>query len=660
MSGLHALADAAGLQIDWSDANGRAQRVSDEALVRVLGGLGYAADGEAAIEGSRARLAGERSQEGGSFVSGDVGAWIRVPGDATRGTLVLDDGTRSDVTLDNGLLRGIDRPGYHRLELADREVVIAVAPARCFSVEDAAPGRRIWGPSVQIAGLRDTRDTAFGDFGTLAKTAVAFAAGGADAIGISPVHALFPADAGRYSPYAPSSRLFLNILYADPAIVGLPVTGEDAPPLIDWASAIPQRIARLRAAFDARPDAVRDAVAAFAAEGGEELARHARFDALHAHFYADGAHGWQAWPAAFHDPAGDAVAEWARTHRETVEFYLFCQWLADRSLAEAQAAATGAGMALGLIADLAVGMDAGGSHAWSRPGDLITGLSIGAPPDILGPEGQNWGITGFSPGALRARAFEPFRATIRAALRHAGGIRIDHAMGMQRLWVVPDGCDASQGAYLRYPVDDMLRVLAIESHAAQAIVIGEDLGTVPEGFRPRMDARGMLGMRVMPFEMWGQDQLIPPDRYDRQAAAMTGTHDLPTMAGWWCGRELEWNEKLGRGRPDHAANQRERAHQRGVWWRGFVAAGVASGEQPAADDPAPVVDAALGFVAKTPCDLVVLPIEDVLGLVEQPNLPGTIDEHPNWRRRMPGDTDALLRSDAVAGHLTTINRHRSE
>ncbi len=658
MTALHELARAAALQVDWTDAGGQAQRVSDEALARVLGALGYPAGDDAAIAASQARLAEERAGDGAGFVSGDVGQAIRLPGGAVRGELVLDDGTRRDVDAGDGALPAIDRPGYHRLLTGDREIVVAVAPARCFGVGDAAPGRRIWAPAVQIAGLRDTRDTAFGDFGTLARTAESFAKAGADAVGISPVHALFPADASRYSPYAPSSRLFLNILYADPAIVGVPVTGEDAPGLIDWASAIPQRLARLRAAFDARTDAIRDAVAAFAQAGGEELLRHARFDALHAHFLPDGARGWQAWPAAFHDPAGDAVRDWARAHEEEVAFYLFCQWLADRSLAAAQAAATGAGMALGLIADLAVGMDAGGSHAWSRPDDLIAGLSIGAPPDILGPEGQNWGITGFSPQALRARGFEPFRATIRAALAHAGGIRIDHAMGLQRLWVVPDGCDASQGAYLTYPVDDMLRVLAIESHAAQAIVIGEDLGTVPEGFRPRMDARGMLGMRVMPFERNG-DALTPPDRYDAQAAAMTGTHDLPTMAGWWQGRELDWNEKLGRGRPDHAANRRERAHDRWVWWHSFEEAGVAEGDQPAPDDPAPVVDAAIGFVGRTPCDLVVLPIEDVLGLVEQPNLPGTIDEHPNWRRRMPGDTATLLADDIVAGHLATINRARS-
>lgn len=662
MTALHDLARESGLQVDWTDASGQAQRVADDALADVLAALGYPADGEPAIAASRERIAADREADAAAFASGDVGAPIALAAADGRGELVLADGERRDVSVENGQLPPIDRPGYHRLDMADREIMLAVAPPRCFSVEDAAPGRRIWGPAVQIPALRDGRDTAFGDFATLADTARAFAGAGADAVAISPVHALFPADPGRYSPYAPSSRLFLNILYADPGLVGLPVTGEPAPELIDWADAIPARLALLRRAFDLRPDAVRDAVAAFATEGGDELVRHARFDALHAHFFADGARGWQDWPEPFHDPAGAAVAAWARGHAVEVDFYLFCQWLADRGLAGAQAAAKDAGMALGLIADLAVGMDAGGSHAWSRRDDLVAGLSIGAPPDLLGPEGQDWGITGFSPQALRRDGFAPFIATIRAALRHAGGVRIDHAMGMERLWVVPHGKSAAEGAYLSYPLDDMLRVLAIESQAACAVVIGEDLGTVPEGFRPKLDAHGVLGMRVMPFEAGEGGRLTPPADYAPQAAAMTGTHDLPTIAGWWRGRDIALNDELGR--PTRVGGRAEaeaaRAAERKGWWASFVESGVATGDKPAPDETGPVVDAALAFVGRTPCALAVVPMEDVVGLVEQPNLPGTIDEHPNWRRRMPADTAALLAQPDVAAHVATINLARTE
>lgn len=638
MTALHDRARAAGLLVDWTDASGQAQRVSDDALQAVLDALGDL-DRNAPV----------------TFVSGDLGRPIAIVDMHEDGELTLADGERRAVRID-GALPPIDRPGYHHLDLADRQITVAVAPPRCFTVADAAPGRRLWGAAVQIPALRDARTTAFGDFTAVAESARAFAAVRADAVAISPVHALFPADPGRFSPYAPSSRLHLNILFADPGLVGQGLAGEPAPALIDWQHAIPARLAALRTAFDTRGDQVRAEVAAFAERGGDELVRHARFDALHACFVGNGAHGWQDWPTAFHDPAGPAVAGWAGAHAEEVDFYLFCQWLAERGLAVAQTVARDAGMAIGLVTDLAVGTDAGGSHAWSRPQDLLTGLSIGAPPDILSAGGQNWGITGFSPSALRRTGFEPFIATIRAALRHAGGIRIDHAMGLERLWVVPDGRSAAEGAYLSYPLDDMLRILAIESRAADAIVIGEDLGTVPEGFRPKLDARGVLGMRVLPFEA-EDGRLTPPERYDPQAAAMTGTHDLPTIAGWWQGRDIDWNRKLGRPAPDGSDSRREA--DRTNWWDSFQAAGVARGAEPAPGDPALVVDAALAFVGRTPCALVVAPMEDLLGLPEQPNLPGTIDEHPNWRRRMPGDTAALLAAPEAATHVAALAEART-
>lgn len=317
-------------------------------------------------------------------------------------------------------------------------------------------------------------------------------------------------------------------------------------------------------------------------------------------------------------------------------------------------------MALGLIADLAVGMDSGGSHAWSRPDDLLTGLSIGAPPDLLGPDGQSWGITGFSPLALQRTGFEPFIATLRAALDHAGGIRIDHALGLRRLWVVPEGASPTEGAYLAMPVDDLFRLIALESHRARAVVIGEDLGTVPEGFRPAMDAMAMLGMRVLWFERNAEGGFLPAKDYATDAAAMTGTHDLATVAGWWRGRDIEWQWQLGRTSraANEAADQAARADERTSLWAALVAAGVAEGRQPAPDDPGRVIDAALAFIGRTPSVLAIVPMEDVIGAVEQPNLPGTIDEHPNWRRRMPAATGTLLARPDIAARLAAFDTER--
>lgn len=662
MSALHRIAATVGVLLDWQDASGRATRVSDDAARRVLGAIGYPAEDDRQIAASLARWRDEQADC--SFVSVDVGGRLAWPGAADRAELELDDGTTIPLAAppgENGITLPRDvAPGYHRLHVGGRTLTLAVAPHRCFTPQDAARGRKLWGGAVQLPSLCGATDSGFGDFGALAKAARAFGAAGADALAISPAHALFPADASRYSPYAPSSRSFLNILFGDPALVGPPAhpaPGTASAALIDWHRAIPEKIAALRSAFASRSDGVRAAVAAFRAEGGAPLERHAQFDALHAHFFPGGAKGWQDWPDAYHDPASAEVAAFANAHTEEVDFFIFSQWLAADSLRAAQTAARDAGMAIGLIADLAVGMDGGGSHAWSHRDELLTGLSIGAPPDLLGPDGQNWGITSFSPSALRRTGFAGFIATLRASLGPAGGIRIDHALGLGRLWVVPDGAPSTDGAYLTMPLDDMLRIIAIESQRAQAIVIGEDLGTVPEGLRPKLEERALLGMRVLWFERDEDGAFTPPAKWDSQAVAMTGTHDLPTVAGWWCGRDIEWNRDIGRGPPADNAEE-ERRTDRSLLWQALARSSATGAAEPPARMPAPVVDAALVHVASSACPLAILPVEDLIGAVEQPNLPGTIDAHPNWRRRLPAPTDALLTQADVAARIDAIKKAR--
>jgi 4-alpha-glucanotransferase len=656
MSPLHALATVAGLQIDWEDAAGRPQHVSDDTLVAALAALDLPADSDRAIAESRAHLRAQATRT--AFVTAVVGAPVSLAGDdlPTTAELVYEDGSSTRVTLTpqagGATIGPIDRIGYHRLDLGTHVVGLAIAPPRCVSAADRAV-RRLWGPAVQIPALRETPDSAFGDFGALAHAVRAAGSAGADALAISPVHALFPADADRYSPYAPSSRLFTNILLADPGGSTASAGGE----LIDWQGAIPERIAQLERAFASRAPGVDAQLARYRDARGIDLQHHATFDALHAHFFASGARGWQDWPTAYHDPNGPAVAAFAAEHRERIDFYVFAQWHAERGLDAAQDAARDAGMAIGLIADLAIGMDPGGSQMWSRRDELLTGLTIGAPPDLLGPHGQNWGITAFAPHRLAATGYAGYIATLRAALDHAGGIRIDHALGLDRLWAVPAGASATEGAYLKMPTDDLLRILAIESHRADAIVIGEDLGTVPEGLRPKLEDAAIAGMRVLWFERDEDGGFLPPADYDRAAVAMTGTHDLATVAGWWCGRDLDWNERLDRGGgPDERA---QRDADRARLWSALTAAGAADGAQPATDDPTPVVDAATRYIAATPSDLAILPIEDLLGLVEQPNLPGTTTEHPNWRRRLPGAIANLFREPAVAARLAAIESART-
>lgn len=629
MSDLAARAKAAGIAVQWEDATGRQRTVADDTLAAILDRLDRSTDGEA------------------TFVTADVGMPIVTTAAPGAATLALEHGPQRIVQVaSDGTIPPIGEPGYHRLDTARGAITLAVAPRRCVP----APPGHSWGPAVQIPALRGSRPAAYGDLATLTEAARAFAGAGADALAISPTHALFPADPSRFSPYAPSSRLVHHALLAS--------TADDDPDsgaLIDWQAALPRRLAALRHAFDcATPDEIGRFDAAAARR--PDWQQHALYDALHAHFFAEsGAHGWQDWPTAYHDPATAAVEAFAREHADAVRFYSFLQWRADTGLADAHAAARDAGMQIGLIADLAVGMDAGGSHAWSRRSDLLTGLSIGAPPDPLGPQGQNWGITALCPFALRRTGFDAFIRTVRAGLAHAGGIRIDHALGLCRLWVIPEGGKPGDGAYLAMPFTDLLRILAIESHRANAIVIGEDLGTVPPGFRDTLTARGIYGMRVLPFERDAKN-FTPAKAWDACAVAMTGTHDTATLAGWWTGRDITWAHKLKRSDSDEPSDRLRRIGEKKALWTAATQAGVASGPVP--HDAAPAIDAALAFTAQAPCPLTIVPLEDLVGIEEQPNLPGTTDEHPNWRRRMPDTTEALLARPEVA-RRTAILSHKS-
>ncbi|WP_375242855.1 4-alpha-glucanotransferase [Sphingomonas parapaucimobilis] len=626
MSDLHARAEAAGLSRRWQDAQGRDQTVSDEALAAILDRLDTDV-GETV------------------FVSGELGEEVPLPGTCGDGTalLVLEGGETASITIRGRMLPSINQPGYHRLEQGERQWTVAIAPPRCPT---PPPGKH-WGSAVQIPSLREGGG-AFGDIASLASAAKALGRAGAAALAISPVHALFPADAGRFSPYAPSSRLFRNVWLA-PA--GEPVAGP--PALIDWPSAAPDRMRDLRIVCDQLDDVQSQAFERWRQEAGERLKAQARFDALHAYFHArDRASGWPDWPEEYRDPASEAVARFAAEREDSIRFYAFAQWWADRALRDAADTARDNGMGIGLIADLAIGVAMNGADGWNRRGELLTGLSIGAPPDPLGPDGQNWGITALSPFALRRQGFAPFIDTLRAVFAHAGGIRIDHALGLCRLWVVPDGAPADQGAYLAMPFADMLRILRIEAQRADqgrgAIVIGEDLGTVPPGFRDTMAKVGMLGMRVLPFERDAGGAFLPPDTWSERAIAMTATHDIPTVAGWWKGRDLEWRARIA-GRPVSPEDSANRARERTALWQA-----VGNGA-PKPDEPATVVDAAIAAVAGTPCPLAIIPVEDLLGLDEQPNLPGTIDEHPNWRRRLADTLDRSLATPEVAARIAVLN-----
>ena len=612
-----------------------------------------------------------------------VGNPIRLTGDAVHrrtSEILYEDGDRADVSLlatdGKVVVPSINRPGYHQLRLGDRALTLAVAPRRCVTVDDIAPNQRLWGLAVQLHGLRRAGDGGIGDTTALQALAASARQYGADAVALSPTHSLFPADPSRYGPYSPSSRLFLNPLLADPVDVfgasrvaaaktAIRAGGQlEDSILIDWPAAARAKFTLLEHLFadfvmhdleQTVPTKLATAFHAFVRAGGDHLREHALFEALHQKWFGNGnIWNWNDWPPEWRDPTSVTVAQYASTEDRTVQYQLFLQWIADASFAAAQASTRNGGMRIGLIADLAIGMDRGGSHAWARQKDLLLGLSIGAPPDLLGPRGQDWGLTGFSPRALIANGFEPFLATLRATLRHAGGVRIDHAMGLTRLWLIPHGALPVDGAYLSYPIDDLLRLIALESHRHGAIVIGEDLGTVPGGFRGRMAEAGIAGMDVLWFTR-DKRRFLPPAAWRPDAIAMTSTHDLPTVAGWWKGADIDTREALGLV-PDAAGERTQRESERSVLWRSFKRADVATGNPPAPDEPDAAVDAAVCFVAKSASRLALIPIEDALGLTEQPNLPGTIDEYPNWRRRLDAPVSTVLDRPAARPRLEALRR----
>jgi 4-alpha-glucanotransferase len=695
---LLALAEMAGISPTWIDAFGAPQTVAPESIRAMLNALGMPSDTDADCEASIAALATEKATRPlPPLLTAQVGVAIplgRHPVLRSKPYRVeLEDGSVIEGRFSDDPEQALEitplhRAGYHRLQVGDYQVTLAVAPARCYSVADAAatlPGTpvtepRLWGIATQLYSLRRPGDGGIGDFGGLARFVRQAARRGAAAVAISPVHAMFADDLQRFSPYGPSSRVLFNALHIDPsAVMGEEVLAEvlrehnlvgegerlEALELIDWPASSAWKFKVLRALYQRFRQAGGTTYAAFLAfreEQGDTVEDHARFEAMHAWLRSQGRNGdWRSWPEQYRDPRGEAIEQFAQEHADEVGFHAFLQWQAALGLQQAQIAAREAGMAIGLISDLAVGADPAGSQAWSRGDQMLGGLSVGAPPDVLAPLGQNWGLGAFSPVALRRHGFQAYLEMLRSAFRHAGGVRIDHVLGLTRMWLVPDGFSSTQGAYLRFPFDDLLRLIALESWRHRGIVIGEDLGTIPPGFGERLASAGILGIRVLWFQR-RESRFLPPGAWSQEAMATTTTHDLPTIAGWWQARDIDWRARLDMLGPNASeAGEREiRNGERTALWQSMSEAGVLDAREGLQPPPLehPPIEHAIAYVGMTPAPLAMIPIEDLLGLAEAPNLPGTIDQHPNWRRRMPGTVDSMLDDAAVIARTDILNQTR--
>jgi 4-alpha-glucanotransferase len=651
-----ALAARAGLEVEWVDAKGEPRTVGLDSLKAVLEALDLPARSSAETSESLARLQHDE-QSIPSLQVVDPAGEVRIA-KSVRAQLLKPDGTHAPIRLrplgeGETAARAPREPSYYQIECDKGQFAFAVAPRRALRPQDLGKKRKLAGVATQIYSLPGGTSGSFGDFASLASFAEEAGRSGIDAVMVSPTHALFGGDPGSFNPYSPSTRLFYNPLFADVTLEGLPpAQNTESGELIDWQQAGPAKYQQLRATF-ARFRGISDdaGFVEFCRAGGERLLAHALFEALDAKFRKEGVFGFPNWPAAFGNPLAAGARAYRRDATEEIQYQLFLQWLSARSAAAAQKAARKS-MAIGIIADIAVGVDPQGSHAWSSPDELLRGLHVGAPPDIFNTRGQDWGVTTFSPHALRTSGYDPFLKTLHANMAQAGGVRIDHALGMRRLWVIPSGASPADGVYLHYPQRELLKLTALESQLNRAIVVGEDLGTVPEGFRDELGKQGVLGMQVLWFERDHDGEFISRRRWRRDAAAMTTTHDLPTVAGWWSGRDIDWQVHLDRLRVPEIQERDERAADRERLWSAFRRARCATGTTPAADKPEPVITAALQFIGKSHASLAIAAVEDIVGEPEQPNLPGTLGEHPNWRRRilkhdLLRDTKARIRLDAL-------------
>jgi 4-alpha-glucanotransferase len=587
------------------------------------------------------------------------------------------------------MLRDLSLPadlplGYHRLEIdlefaGHESCPLIVTPDRCFEPPELAGDARIWGVAVQLYALRSENNWGMGDFSDLAELLRLASAAGAGFIGISPVHALFPSDPTLYSPYSASSRHALNILFIDVASV-LEVKGSRhaqaimadpgfrarlaqvrAATQVDYPAVASLKMTVLRAAFDrfrtehlARHTARAAACRAFQRERGEAMRLHTLFDAIDGHLrrhHGTGA-GWHNWPEEYRSPGSEAVRRFAQEHADEVDFHAYLQWVAAEQLGAVRQLARELGLDVGLYGDYAVGVNASGSETWSDQSLYCTGAAIGAPPDPLGLNGQEWGIPPQDPRQLRRTAYAPFAALVRASMRNCGALRLDHVMALFRQWWVPRGFKSVDGAYVHYPLEDLLAVVALESHRNQCLVVGEDLGVVPDEIRRALPQFGVYHYKVVLFEQ-KNGAFVAPANYIRPALAVVTTHDLPTLHGWWSGHDIDLWEKLGAyadasvGEKARAERQAERerlmrALRLEKLWPEEAGAGVP-------EYSAEFSRAVHAYLAKSPTALVTVQIEDMIGMLEPVNVPGTSSEYSNWTRRVTSSAREIFARRDVQG-----------
>ncbi len=729
MSPLDKLCDLYGVYQEYYTIWGEHHPASDRTRRAILAAMGVAAEDDAAVERSlhdHEYRAWTRILPPVQVVREFSGA-LRIPlsipamhdGDAWRwrlrtesgqevsGEFVaagLEDGGRH--RLDNGeylrRMLALDLPveaGYHRLFVECGENLLAdmpliVAPQTCYTPPAIQGDGRAWGFAAQLYGVRSARNWGMGDFGDLRAMVDFCAESGAGTVLLNPMHALFPDAPEHASPYSPSSRVWFNTLYLDVEALEDFAECEAAHDRVG-AAEFRAVLARLREhsqvdyagvaaakreilellyrQFRTRHLAQGSQRASdfrtFQAEHGESLRKLAQFEALQEHFHAqrDSAWGWPSWPGAYQDQHGPEVAAFSEKHAARVEFYEYLQWQAFRQLEAAGRRAWERGLGIGIMLDLAIGVAEGGAATWTRPELYARSASAGAPPDEINLLGQDWGLPPWIPHKLREAAYEPFIELLRTNMRFAGALRMDHVMGLYRLFWVVRGLPATEGTYVSYPFEDLLGILALESQRNRCMVVGEDLGTVPDEVRHALHPAGVLSTRVLYFERWGDGSMKPPRDYPVQAAAAVTTHDLPTLTGFWQGLDIELRERLQLFPSDEVRNRQvaarnaDRPHLlQALEGEGLLPPGGKTQPEAFPEMTPELAQAVYAYLARSPSKLLLLQMEDGFGIAEQPNLPGTTETiYPCWRLKLPVGLEEWSGNGYLQSIIQALRRQRA-
>jgi glycogen debranching enzyme GlgX/4-alpha-glucanotransferase len=697
------LASAAGVAAEWTDISGKRTMVSPETKIALLSGLGLEVASEAQARDSLTRLIDETQRRRLPFslvlrADQPLVAPLREMPRASDARIEREDGAVAEWSI--GAADGASRDladgrsvterivalpslptGRHRLIVDGVECALTVAPPQAYS--RASASRKRFGAAAQLYALRRAdqsgRDQGIGDFSALAIAGEQAGQAGAAYLGVSPLHMLFPRDRSRASPYYPSDRRFLDPILIDVLDdAGLPrdeavnaalaslaprFTAASTTKSVEYEevwlakhAALQARSACFLRLRTARPgDPLIADYHAFARSGGETVRRFAAFQAA-----AEGDVGgnWRIWPQGLRDGDPKAIDHAIERNRSGFEFALFCQWLADRQLGRAAERARARGLEIGLYRDLAVGAAPDGTEAWAHASALARGVTVGAPPDPFSVQGQNWGLPAPNPVAGAREGWASVSAVYHANMRHAGMLRIDHAMGLQRLFLIPDGARPAEGAYLSYPLDDLIGHIALESERAQCMVVGEDLGTVAEGFRERLTRANITGMRVLWFERKGVE-FVPPASYPPTSVACVATHDLATLAGWWQGADIAERLALGLFTLTEAGEAiAERREEKRALLRALATTGLTVSQRedgPLPDATAAAVHALIGGSASI---FVHAQFDDLVGETVATNLPGTDRERPNWRHKSGPDVAAAFASHRAQAILEALAKGR--